>query len=271
MVTQFSNEGIFGLLSIFGIIFLTGFLVWRWKRETTDRDVRFLHLNIDFSHVNDKFDTSEPSLPFYVTNIRTKQAYWVPPILYPYLKAHKVHCDSHKDENIAKACLKDQGVTVNDCYPENIEKLALWLLPNGLLARIEEDIDQAIIDKLTELKLKGKLKNYQIMFLFPWSCITHNSIIDNFPPDKTLLVDYSPELKNPKERPIARPFTNGSVTLFRKGLLLHDNYRKWLPNMPLSLCCKVYGFQFKRKPVDLYEFIDEEKLCRSKEFTLKEK
>jgi hypothetical protein len=109
MISIESIKGIAGILSIIGATALTTYLLLEWRKKSTTVDTRFTHLTVHYSQRIDNPDIEKPARPYYVTNSRTNQAYWVSDLLEPYVRQHKIDWFSHDGEKALRDYFKKQG------------------------------------------------------------------------------------------------------------------------------------------------------------------
>jgi len=239
--------GIFGVLVIIGATALTVYLLLAWRKESTTLDPRFIHLKVFYSDSHDTPDAKPPRHPYYVLNCNTKQAYYVPDLIVPFVRPHKFSWASYYDKEVLLAYFKEQGITPNNRDPSD-EELGLWLKPNGSLVLAEPKLEPDLLERLEKRKLEGKLKDFQIAFLYPWYCWFlrfHFVEIKVYPPNRRLLANV-----RTKEAFVA-PST--SMDLCNKEIVGHQPYtpRPW---ESISKWCKrKHGWTFKQRTFTVEE------------------
>jgi hypothetical protein len=198
LIANPSIGGIAGILAIVGIVTipLVVYLVLNRNKEAFTISPNFMHLEIHYSQKDPSPDVKNPDRQRYVANIKTRQAYWVPNSLDPYIKQHKINSYPYYDEKSLRANFKKSGIMVND-RPPLLNELGLRNRFDGSLVKTYEKMNPELLNKIIERKREGKLKNYRLIFLCSW----YRSIVSapNFP-SKALLLDL--ENKKTYEAPL---------------------------------------------------------------------
>jgi len=210
-------------------------------------DIRFTQLTVHFSSRKDTPENSSER-PRFVVFEKTKQAYWVSDLIQPYILAHKIDWYTHDNEQTLYAHFKEQGITVNK-RKALADELGLWLTPYGTLRIAYNPLNEELLRKFSEHKLKGKFKNFQIAFIFPWyTWFSRNLETRVFPPDKILLINFQTK--------IAHPPPSSVLQLYRNGVLACDDYHRF-PLELLRCWCWRHGWKFDRRPLTESELLGE--------------
>jgi hypothetical protein len=191
------------IFAIIGIIFLALLARIRSQQKSSKLDPRFRRLHIYFSDSQDSPTSKELHRPYYVVYEVTKQAYYVPELIFPYLRQQKIACTTYPNKTALLNHFKQAGIHPNNIQPPSSDlDLGLWLKPNGSLVVAERRLEPEMLEKLKKLKLEGKFKNYQIAFLNPWYCwFFPCRRVENyaFPPTKRILVKGKEAFGAPEE------------------------------------------------------------------------
>lgn len=155
LFTSLSVEGIIGLLAIIGIIGapIGIFFLYRdWSKNAINIPVQFAHLTVYYSK-RGKQD--------YVTNNKTKYAYWVSDLLESRIKRHKIPMHHYKEKETLPNYLKTNGFTVFEKDPLP-EELGLIYLENKSFILIDPPKESSNLCT----KLMGhKLEDLQVVYL----------------------------------------------------------------------------------------------------------
>ncbi len=151
--------------------------------KTTKRaHPHFEYLTIHYSQKGDTPDTPKPARPRYVTNNKTKQAYWIPELLEPYIKQGLFSWDTYDGGDALLSDLKKQHYKINSTYP-SLEELGLYVKWNKKLTTTE-DVQMVI-------KLRGhKLDDWRLIYLYPLHRYIH-MWFRKTPPNARLLLKVS--------------------------------------------------------------------------------
>jgi uncharacterized membrane protein YeaQ/YmgE (transglycosylase-associated protein family) len=171
-----TSNGIIGLLSIIGATALTVILIMSMLRKRTSIEAYFTHLTVHYDGKSNK--------PEFITNNKTKQAYWVSEILTPYVRKHSIPTHRHKKGQIQTYC-KEQEITLNERDP----------LPSelGLRYRMDKTLTWTYSKMNTDFlnKLSGKkLDDLKVVFLYPWYYYFISTKMRELP-NKSLLLKIS--------------------------------------------------------------------------------
>jgi hypothetical protein len=223
-------------------------------------DYKFKNLSIHYSSRKDSPDKPDPDRPYFVKNEDTKQAYWVSDLIEPYVRQRKIQWFTHDNATALRAYFKSQGVMINQRNPSD-EELGLWFGPNRLLLTMKERISPGLLEKLKELKLQGKLRRFQVWFIYPkhkfFLYILSRSWMErDSPPSKWVLVDYE------RKRAFGAPLE--FLQLTEENILDSWSYTPWVPWDTIPHICKHRGFVFNERHYMVNELLEEVEKSESK-------
>jgi hypothetical protein len=158
-------------------------------------DPKFKNLQIYYSNENDSpFIDRRPNLPYYIVNITTNHAYYVPDFIIPYVQKGNIAFSTRHNENELYSYFETQGIIYKNPKYATDEDLGLWFLLNRNLVLAENKVEPDLLEKLKRRAAETKLKNYQIIFLFPKYCwfFRFRKVEEKaWPPSRRILADYS--------------------------------------------------------------------------------
>lgn len=194
--------------------------------STSTTDPRFAHLTIHYSQVRDAPDVQNPARPRYVTNNRTKQAYWVSDLLEPYVRQHKISWYSHDGEKTLLAYLDHEHYSANRRAPLP-EELELSFDKDGSLKLLQVQMESDLMSKL-----KGrKLEDLQIVFLERRRFLSS-------PARRKLLLKFSTKQAFLPPSCTYELVDNGIVTFEGYGMYPWEGCKRW---------CKRHGYTLIRQ------------------------
>jgi len=228
---------------IIGILLFPLYLIVSYLKKTNLQfDTRFTHLRVHYSQKTDSPKTKVPAQPYYIVNWDTKQAYWVPDLIVPFVKKKKLqNWNSHYHSDALKKHFKKNAIIINERNPTPKE-LGLKFDKNGLLIR--QTTETQIV-----AKLKGrKLSDVELVCLFSWYYRIPFLNRGKFP-NKILLRKYS------TNETFSAP--SDYSQLFDHKIISKENYirRPFESNKSWS---KRYGYTYHRRRYSEKELLEEE-------------
>lgn len=199
--------------------------IWRTKNV----EPRFKHLKVYYSASTDSPKAKHrPNRPYYIVNSNTNQAYYVPDFMMQTIKEGRISWTTYSNEEKLTEYFVSQNINRNNIDATD-EQLWLWFLPNGKIVGWERKINSKLLPKLMERKSEGKLKNYQIIFIYPRYCwLFRLAFMEHklWPTARRIIVNYS------NNTAFGAPAEN--LDLYRKGIvdiegasLSFQNIVKW--------------------------------------------
>lgn len=258
LVENLSLEGkLLILIALLAIAIIAFTMV---KRKHVLLDPRFLHLSIHYSSRADSPNSPKPDRPRFVKNRDTSQAYWVSDLIESPIAQRKIQYFTYDNEDDLRSTLTNQGVKINDKEPFD-EELGLWLTTNGTLVKMEARIPSELLPKLNELKQEGKLRRFQIWFIFPKRkfllyCLSKSMSERDFPTNKRVLINRK------TNQAYGAPME--SVHLYAKSLIDFWTFTPWNPRDTIRRICENRDFEFNEWHYSIDELIESAEMNHSK-------
>lgn len=150
-----SIGGIIGFLSVIGVTALTVFLVMYIFQRKKRISRYFVHLTV---HYDGKSKT-----PAFITNNRTKHAYWVSDTINYHVQRGEIPIHRHKKNQIQKYRDENKEITFHESDPL-LSELGLRQRMDDSFTWTRPNIDRKLLDKL----LGKELDDLKLVYVYPW-------------------------------------------------------------------------------------------------------